>query len=163
MRETFPGRAVRGVEVRYGSVGNCAPDFAWFSLDFEPLPEGRLGYEFAGGLDHGFDAYDRQVHEECAPAIERGVRLNLTGLPRPRSIVLSGAEPPAVPIDRLDGEAGGPLLAVRVVLTRVRYHPVDSAPPVHRYAGWRAAHKARRLLAGARPDPDPRDRVGPKP
>ncbi|XVQ15710.1 hypothetical protein ACQP1W_25290 [Spirillospora sp. CA-255316] len=163
MAERWPARAVRDVEVRYGTVGNCAPDFAWFRLDFEPLPEGRSGYEFIDDLDYGFDRYDREMHEEYAPWISLGVRLNLTGRPQARYVTLAESEPPAVPIDRLDGVAGGPLIAVRVVLTRVRYHAVDSGDGVHRYAGWRAAHKARRLLEGARPDPDPRDRIGLKP
>ncbi|MFB9904140.1 hypothetical protein [Allokutzneria oryzae] len=157
MEETFPHRPVRGVSVRYGTVANCFPDFVSFSLDFEPLADGRAGYEFVSDLDYGFDEYSHELHAECAPAISQGVLLNLSGAPQSPNQLTVDVDTGSLPVGRLDNTEGGPLLAVRVVLTRVRYHLVDSASATHRYAGWRAAHKARCALFGTTPDPDHKD------
>ncbi|MGR6913276.1 hypothetical protein ACU635_03360 [[Actinomadura] parvosata] len=160
MGETFPSRAVRGVAVRCGTAGNCDPDFASFSLDFEPLPGGRTGYKFVADRDYELDEYGLELHELFAPMIDRGVRLNLTGEPRPPFVTfMADTAPRTFSIGRLDGAADGPVIALRVVLVSVRYHAVDSSEGIHQYGGWRAAHKARCLLAGVRPDPDARDRA----
>ncbi|WP_030432595.1 translation factor GTPase family protein [Allokutzneria albata] len=136
MTEVFPHRAVRDISTRGGTVSACAADYVNFSLDFEPL--GSAGYEFVTKVD-GLDEHEREVHEECAPSILYGVLLNFTG---------AGMNDDLIPVGRLDNAEDGPLIAVRVVLTRARYHLVDSAPYAHRHAGWRAARKAREELAG---------------
>ncbi|WP_157548154.1 hypothetical protein [Nonomuraea candida] len=160
MEERFPARPVRGVAVRCWTAGNCAPDFASFTLDFEPLPGPRTGYEFVADRDYGLDEYELELHEMLAPMIDQGVRLNLTGEPRPRyATFMADTTPRAFSIDRLDNAADGPAIALRVVLVSVRYHLVDSSEGIHQYAGWRAAHKARCLLAGVRPEADARDRA----
>ncbi|AXB42872.1 hypothetical protein [Amycolatopsis albispora] len=135
---TFPGRAVRGLAIRTGNPANCAPDHTSFTLDFEPLPAGRSGYEFDADLDYGFDDYHRELHEECAPAISQGVLLNLAGAPKPRGY---GELPPAV-----DPAELGPSIAVRVVLVKVRYHLVDTSPAPHAAAAWEVTQRLREAL-----------------
>jgi hypothetical protein len=141
MELTFPRQAVRGLAIRTGTAANCVPDHTDFTLDFEPLHE--PGFEYVSGLDYGLDDYYLTLHQECAPAIGLGVRLNLGGVPKPArfgSLVLSDVGP------RLDDSADGPLIAVRVVLTKVRYDGVDSAPGPHCTAAWELAQQVREQL-----------------
>ncbi|QFU90452.1 hypothetical protein [Amycolatopsis sp. YIM 10] len=140
---TFPGRAVRGLRFFNHRPANCAPDFVNFTLDFEPLPGGRTGYEFAADLDYGFDEFGRYRHDKCGSAISQGVLANLTGLPRPS---LFGELPSIDPreVDRLVPD--GPPIAVRVVLAKVRYHDVDSAPGPHCAAAWDVTQRLREAL-----------------
>ncbi|MGC4940444.1 hypothetical protein [Kribbella sp. DT2] len=141
MTPTFPGRVVRGLAIRTGRPSNCAPDSTNFTLDFEPLD--RPGYEFVADLDYGFDDYYQELHAEYAPAISLGVQLNLSGAPKPAGfgpLELTGTG------DRLDERADGPLIAVRVVLAKVRYHGVDSAPGPHSAAAWEVTQRLREQL-----------------
>ncbi|GAA4021133.1 hypothetical protein GCM10022247_51640 [Allokutzneria multivorans] len=138
MTGSFPSRAVRGITVSSRRGANCAPNFVQFTVDFEPLD--APGHEFVADLDYGHDEYDAETHRECAPSIMDGILLNLVGAEKNDDLPL--------PVDRLDGSADGPVIAVRVVLTSVRYHAVDYSSYAHRHAGWRAAAEARRVLAG---------------
>lgn len=136
---TFPGRAVRGLKFFNHRPGNCAPDFVLFTLDFEPLPDGRTGYEFVADLDYGFDEFEQACHDECAPAISQGVLINLAGSPKPK---LFGEAPPLPEVHTVDGQP----IALRVVLAKVRYNLVDSAPGPHRAGAWEVTRRLREAL-----------------
>ncbi|WP_329359880.1 hypothetical protein [Streptomyces anulatus] len=68
----FPAEPRRDVHVRYARP-SCMGGFAWFTVDFEPLPDGRLGFEFVNPL--GPDDIDA----ECAQEVSNGVLLWLIG------------------------------------------------------------------------------------
>ncbi|MEV7383611.1 hypothetical protein [Streptomyces lydicus] len=148
----FPPEAHRDVQVRYVAP-SCMGGFAWFTIDFEPLAEGRLGFEFVNPL--GPD----EIDPECAQALREGILLWLIGAARSELVF----DRPSLPTNmELEGgvpvrqEAGPGLIALRAVLRHSRVHEVDSLPWTHVRAGWRAADKG---LLGADAVEDPRDRA----
>lgn len=126
--------------------------FAWFTVDFEPLPDGRLGFEFVNPLG------PEDIDAECAQAVSDGVLLWLIGTERKELYsVYCPQLPTAKELDAgvpVRPEAGPGLIALRAVLRHSRVHPVDSLPLAHRRAGWRAADKSWR---GVEATGDPMD------
>ncbi|MEU0163279.1 hypothetical protein ABZ154_31920 [Streptomyces sp. NPDC006261] len=135
----FPAEAHRDVHVRYARP-SCMGGFAWFTVDFEPLPDGRLGFEFVNPLRPD------DIDAECAQEVSNGVLLWLIGTERKD---LFSVDCPQLPTAK-ELDAGAPvrpdvgpgLIALRAVLRHSRVHPVDSLPLIHRRAGWRAADKS---------------------
>ncbi|WP_258466331.1 hypothetical protein [Streptomyces sp. OUCMDZ-4982] len=141
----FPSEARRDVQVRY-TWPSCMGGFAWFTVDFEPLPDGRLGFEFVNPL--GPD----DIGPECADAVREGILRWLTGATR--NELTSHDRPPLPTAEELATgvhvrpEAGPGLIALRAVLRHSRLHPVDSLPIAHLGAGWQAADKGLRRRWG---------------
>ncbi|MDX3488462.1 hypothetical protein [Streptomyces sp. ID05-18] len=57
----FPAEARRDVHVRY-TRPSCMGGFAWCTVDFEPLPDRRLGFEYVNPL--GPDDIDAECAQE---------------------------------------------------------------------------------------------------
>ncbi|WNF28632.1 hypothetical protein RI138_18330 [Streptomyces sp. C11-1] len=148
----FPAEARRDVHVRY-TRPSCMGGFAWFTVDFEPLPDGRLGFAFVNPLG------PEDIDAECAQAVSDGILLWLIGAAR-NEVVFD--RPPLPSTEELNAgvpvraDAGPGLIALRAVLRHSRLHEVDSLPWAHVRAGWRAADKA--LRDGEAAD-DPMDRA----
>ncbi|MFG2590349.1 hypothetical protein [Streptomyces sp. NPDC048438] len=149
----FPAEARRDVHVRY-TRPSCMGGFAWFTVDFEPLPDGRLGFEFVNPLG------TEDIDAECAQAVSDGILLWLIGAGRES---LHSVHRPRLPSAKeLDAgvpvrpDAGPGLIALRAVLRHSRPHPIDSLPVTHTRAGWRAADKSWR---GGEATADPMDRA----
>ncbi|MFE1822522.1 hypothetical protein ACFW9S_26425 [Streptomyces anulatus] len=125
--------------------------FAVFTVDFEPLPDGRLGFEFVNPL--GPDDIDA----ECAQEVSNGILLWLIGA-GPQNVYF---DRPLLPTAKelaagvpVRPDVGPGLIALRAVLRHSRLHPIDSLPWTHTRAGWRAADKTWR---GAEATGDPMD------
>ncbi|MFJ6609316.1 hypothetical protein ACIQPT_03465 [Streptomyces sp. NPDC091289] len=148
----FPTEARHDVHVRY-TRPSCMGGFAWFTVDFEPLPDGRLGFAFVNPLG------PEDIDEECAQAVSDGILLWLIGA-GPQNLNID--RPPLPTAKDLDAgvlvrpDAGPGLIALRAVLRHSRLHPVDSLPWTHTRAGWRAADKSWR---GREATDDPMDRA----
>ncbi|MGQ4619760.1 hypothetical protein [Nocardia sp. R7R-8] len=96
--------------------GNCAPDWGYAEVDFEPVTEGELSWvEFVLGL--GAD-------EEFVTALAEGALIELAG---------AGAHDP-------DRRRGDPVLAQMVVRV-VQQHEVDSCASVYRGLGVMAVRE----------------------
>ncbi|WP_045299814.1 hypothetical protein [Saccharothrix sp. ST-888] len=152
----FPTEAHREVQVRYNQP-SCMGGFARVALDFEPLPDGELGFEFLSLV--GPD----EIEPYCVEPLAEGIRLWLLGVPRDR--LVPGRRPP-VPDDGelrrgvpVRGEPGLGLIAVRAVLHDSRVHEIDSTPWAHLRAGRRAADKALSGALGRPVTEDLRDRA----
>ncbi|MBW3709702.1 hypothetical protein DTB58_38690 [Streptomyces griseus] len=133
----FPAEARRDVHVRY-TRPSCMGGFAVFTVDFEPLPDRRLGFEFVNPL--GPDDIDA----ECAQEVSNGILLWLIGA-GPQNVYID-RPPLPTPKELAAGvpvrpDAGPGLIALRAVLLHSRHHPIDSLPWTHARAGWRAADK----------------------
>ncbi|RCV58601.1 hypothetical protein [Marinitenerispora sediminis] len=162
---TFPPHAVSEVRIRQ-SRPSCQGGFAHITVDFEPLPDGVLGFEFADLADWARPAEDDVPGaelRECSEAVAAGALLTLAGATEyevrwgEMGTVLSRrfpSEPPGTAGHALRrgvpllGAAGAPLLAVRMVLREARHHPVDSFPRVFRSAGAMAAWAVVRRING---------------
>ncbi|CAD5963848.1 MULTISPECIES: hypothetical protein [Streptomyces] len=148
----FPCEARRDVHVRY-TRPSCMGGFAWFTVDFEPLPDDRLGFEFVNPLGLA------DIDPECAQAVSEGILLWLTGAARDEIVF---DRPPLPTPEELEAgvpvrsDAGPGFIALRAVLRHSRLHEVDSIPWAHVRAGWRAADKA---MLGAEAADDPMDRA----
>ncbi len=127
--------------------------FAWFTVDFEPLPDGRLGFDFVNPLG------PEDIDAECAEAVSDGILLWLIGA-GPQNVNFD--RPPLPTAKELAAgvlvrpDAGSGFIALRTVLRHSRLHPVDSLPWTHARAGWRAADKSWR---GGEAADDPTDRA----
>ncbi|WP_228925248.1 hypothetical protein [Streptomyces sp. DH7] len=146
----FPAEARRDVHVRY-TRPSCMGGFAVFTVDFEPLPEERLGFEFVNPL--GPDDIDA----ECAQEVSNGILLWLIGA-GPQNVYF---DRPLLPTAKelaagvpVRPDVGPGLIALRAVLRHSRLHPIDSLPWTHTRAGWRAADKTWR---GEKATGDPMD------
>ncbi|MFJ2080603.1 hypothetical protein ACIOGW_36110 [Streptomyces anulatus] len=139
----FPAEPRLDVRVRYARP-SCMGGFAWFTVDFEPLPDGRLGFEFVNPL--GPDDIDA----ECAQEVSNGILLWLAGTePKDLYSVHCPRLPTAKELDAgvpVRQGAGPGFIALRAVLRHSRVHPVDSLPLTHRRAGWHAADKSWRSV-----------------
>lgn len=127
--------------------------FAWFTIDFEPLAEGGLGFEFVNPLG------PEEIDPECAQALREGILLWLIGAARSELTFNRPSLPTTAELERgmpVRQEAGPGLIALRAVLRHSRVHEVDSLPWTHVRAGWRAADKG---LLGADAAEDSRDRA----
>ncbi|MEU9125155.1 hypothetical protein AB0C96_35885 [Streptomyces sp. NPDC048506] len=129
--------------------------FAWFTINFEPLEDGKLGFEFVNPL--GPD----EIDPECAQALREGVLLWLIEAARSELLLDRPSLPTNAELERgmpVRQEAGPGLIAIRAVLRHSRVHEVDSLPWTHVRASWRAADKG---LLGADAAEDPRGRLEP--
>lgn len=143
----FPRRALRDIDARYVRQTSCPSQVGVALLDFEPLSGGTPGYEFVNGLDPAETAGPRGDETAAyVAALDEGIRLCLAGVPF--GDLGPGIAPPAAFSARLrtgfpvGGDAGAPVVAVRVTVRRIRVHELDSCVPAFRRAGWRGARTA---------------------
>jgi translation elongation factor EF-G len=145
----FPGRVLRGVRARYVLQAGCPSYLGIATLDFEPLPGGRLGYDFVNALSEKWRTgpYADEV-VEYSDALDRGIRLRLAGARFSDLTPFAGTSPPASFTESLDsgvrlgGAEDASVVAVRVVLRTIEIHDVDSSEVAFRRAGWLGAQQA---------------------
>jgi hypothetical protein len=122
------------------------------TLDFEPLPYGRLGYAFVNGLGVGPTGQHADELGEYVDALNNGIQLRLAGVRLTDLTYFANTTPPAAFAARLDAGirlgdcvdascADTPFIAVRVVLRGMKIHEVDSNEVAFRRAGWLGAQQ----------------------
>ncbi|MFF2957964.1 hypothetical protein ACFVT1_03365 [Streptomyces sp. NPDC057963] len=130
----FPPHPIRGVQATYARQAGCPSDFAQVVADFEPWEEGVACEAADTASVNGWSAEEIASFHE---GFVEGVREELAGLV---------------------GRESGTVVAVAVVLRRIKVHETDSHRGAFREAGRVAVRNA--LVRAYGPPPRPKRRRG---